>query len=800
MPTMRPALVAVVALWLGHFLAAEIAGVRDVLWLASAAVCAMAGAALRRQATIAVVAIALVAMCLGAAQRAHGDRRTAATAGAFAAIQVEAARLAQVRGRIAALPRATRSGWMLRLAPGAQLGAGGSTLTAASPVMVHVAAGGDSDALLRTAVPGDRIEAWGRAVAAARELELAPEDAWLHARGAPVFVRARSIAVTEAREGAVASVLRWVQRGGALLETRIVARMGAEQGGLLCGLLLGRVQGVEDARTEAFRRAGLWHFFSVSGTHTVLVGAMTLGLLTIAGVDARARLAVFIPLLVAFAVVSGLQPPVIRAAVLMAAVAAGAAMERETDGPSALAMVAGVMLVLAPELAFAPDFQMTVLCAVALAFLSPWMVALDECLGPRLGWGAAGWLVLHGLRSLIVSVVLQCAIAPVLIGMGTEVSLVAPLANVVLMMPLSAIVGAGFVFGVATLVAPGWGDIGFVALVLPLDVAENVCIILARLPWAVAAGDGWSSWHTVAWLGVLFLAPWTHRRRERPLPAWASITITPLALGAVLAWALALQPPLPPLRIWFLDVGQGDAILVQAENGDSILVDTGPRSGIADRLRRRGVRSLKAVVATHADGDHIGGLGDLIREMPVGQLLVGGSTSGSDAFRDAELAVAARLTPVATVLRGATIELGPRPVVLRVLHPDDSFAAGDAARNDSSVVLLVEGPGGFRVLLTGDAEAAAEASMLAAGVPLAADVLKAGHHGARNSTGAAFLAAVGPQAAVVSAGIANSYGHPHPELLARLEHAGVAVLRTDLQGTIRIDVREDGTPSVRTAR
>ena len=263
-----------------------------------------------------------------------------------------------------------------------------------------------------------------------------------------------------------------------------------------------------------------------------------------------------------------------------------------------------------------------------------------------------------------------------------------------------------------------------------------------------------------------------------------------LALLAAAIWVGVLGLPDGRLHVYFLDVGQGDAILIVTPAGRQILVDGGP-SPTALLNELGGVlpfwdRDLDLVVLTHPDGDHITGLIPLLARYRVARAL---DTPLSD---DAPLTeswlggLAEAGIERIYAQRGMVIRAGN--VQLTALNPGPAMlGAAPTDTNNNAIVLRLD-YGQTSFLLTGDAEQEAEAEMLAAGLPLAATVLKAGHHGSNGSSSAPFLAAVTPQIAVIQVGAGNDFGHPHPAVLERL--AGVEVLRTDLHG--RIEIVSDG--------
>ena len=277
-------------------------------------------------------------------------------------------------------------------------------------------------------------------------------------------------------------------------------------------------------------------------------------------------------------------------------------------------------------------------------------------------------------------------------------------------------------------------------------------------------------------------------RLRRVFSGWRAIGL--LALVAATIW-LAL-PGLPDgrLHVYFLDVGQGDAILIRAPDGRQILVDGGPSPTAL--LNELGAvlpfwdRSLDLVVLTHPDGDHITGLIPLLDRYRVAQVL---DVSQSEAAPEAgpwRARLAQFGMPRFLAQRGMRLPVGG--LALTVLNPGPALLTGTASDDNNNAIVLRLDYGGTAFLLTGDAEREAEEAMIAAGLPLRADVLKIGHHGSAGASSPAFLAAVAPRIAVIQVGAENTFGHPHPDVLARL--AGIEILRTDQRG--RIEVISDG--------
>jgi competence protein ComEC len=250
------------------------------------------------------------------------------------------------------------------------------------------------------------------------------------------------------------------------------------------------------------------------------------------------------------------------------------------------------------------------------------------------------------------------------------------------------------------------------------------------------------------------------------------------------------------LLLTFLDVGQGDAVLIQAPNGQSVLYDGGGAgNGLSDRLRSVGLDSLVLVIASHNHADHIGGLPDVIREFRPRFVMENGIPHTTRAYerflRSIEASGSQLLEPTQR-------RIGIGEVELLILPPPQRPGWG---QNDNSVGVIVSF-GAFRVALAGDAERRQWNWWLSTHREFLqpVQVHKASHHGSRNGDTRAAIRTLRPEVVVIGVGSDNRYGHPHPEMLALYEAAGATVFRTDRDGTIRIAANASGAYEVRTAR
>lgn len=247
------------------------------------------------------------------------------------------------------------------------------------------------------------------------------------------------------------------------------------------------------------------------------------------------------------------------------------------------------------------------------------------------------------------------------------------------------------------------------------------------------------------------------------------------------------EPPVVEgtLRVTVLDVGNADCLLVQ--NGDSAaLIDAGENSTADDvlaALGTAGVKELDCVVATHADADHIGGMDEVVRELEIDIFVMASMPEEhvptSRAYQNLLDALAERELPVTEAEYGDCYAVGDAQ--LTVLSGKREYTN----TNDQSVVCRLRF-GEHDFLLMGDAGKDTEEDLLEDGVPLAADVIKVGHHGSKTSSDEAFIQAVNPEYALITCGANNRYGHPHEETLRTLEEQGITVYRSDLNGDIVI--------------
>jgi len=510
---------------------------------------------------------------------------------------------------------------------------------------------------------------------------------------------------------------------------------------------------------DAFARSGLSHLMALSGQNVALLTGAVVWLLIRLRVRLMWRYLLAAAFLGPYLLLVGVSPSIFRACLMGGAVLLAYAIGRGRPDPYGVIALAAVLCLLPfPLWLLDVGFQ--------LSFLAVLGLSLSGKLAARLPGRWPLWLRL----ALVATVLAELATLPVIAGTFGQLPLVGLPANLIAGVLMAALVPLGFLAGLLgpLAVTVNWLT-GLLASALLLVVE-----VFGRAPvlsWGAVGTAGMVASGVAALAGVLWLLG-----RVR----------APALLGTLLACAALTGLPglLRPAReLVFLDVGQGDSTLIRAR-GLNVLVDGGGsvRSDydvgsrtVVPALRALGVRSLNVVVATHADTDHIEGLSGVLRAVPVGELWIGQRKTDDPVLTDLLAVAAERGVPVREVRRGDRVSASG--LILTVLWPVGRVWSTED--NDNSVALTVES-GGFRAALLGDLADPAEALVGVGDL----DLLKAAHHGSRYSTGAAILKESTPADVLISVG-RNTYGHPHPDVLARIGKVGARVWRTDQAGTVR---------------
>ena len=562
-----------------------------------------------------------------------------------------------------------------------------------------------------------------------------------------------------------------VRRGRGGLRDRIAARSATLFGGrapLVDALVIGRRADLDPAVRERYVRSGLAHILSISGLHVGFFAAWLALALRLVGVPPRPRLVLSAFAVFAYCWLLGFPAPATRAGVMLAVDGLARLRQRVVAPRGSVALAALVVMVGDPWAVVSVGAWLSVAAIAAVI----WAGRAVE--GP-----AALKIVAPAIAATLIT-------APITAYAFGTVAPIGVFANLVAI-PLGAIAVPGAIFSLGlSVVVPALGALLAAGSGLVLALLDIVAGFAAAVPGGhVVSPPGWPA--ALAWIAVLGVAWWLWHSPRQP---WLIAARVAFAV-ALVSWASFL--PLAPrdkdgfLTVHFLDVGQGDAEVLRTPAGHWVLIDGGPRTPQRDAgrrvvlpfLRRLGAGALALVVATHGDADHLGGLPAVIEALPPELVLEPAEPLGRPLYLEFLADVERAGASWHPARAGDRVELDG--VTFAVLSPDSVWFDQPQDVNDHGVVLLVT-YGATRLLFQADAGVPVEARLH--GRVGHVDLLKVGHHGSITATSDAWLDELAPAEAVISVGAHNTYGHPAPEVLARLARHRVAVLRTDQLGTI----------------
>jgi competence protein ComEC len=592
---------------------------------------------------------------------------------------------------------------------------------------------------------------------------LPPREEFLHARGVHAELRADALTDTGARRGGALGAIDAVR---ARSEQALQAGVPAAQGALLRGMALGDDAALPAGVRDDFRASGLSHLVAASGQNVMLLAALVLGLATALGLGLRARLLAVLALVALYVPLAGGGASIQRAGVMGAAGIVAVLSGRPADRWHALLVAAAVTLGLNPRTTADIGWQLSFAAVVAILLLAG---RLARGLGRRgVPAGAA--------EAVALTVAATVGTAPLIALHFGQTSLVSLPANVAAAPAVAPVMWLSMLACAAAQLSPALASPLVALAAVPAGYLTWVADVASRVPRGQTAAPV-----AVVAIGCAAVAVSIAVRRSRRLVAGGAALAVALAGVAGARSSGRLGTP-SGLRITFLDVGQGDATLVQ-DRAATILVDTGPPDGpILERLRHAGVRRLDVLVVTHAQADHDGGAAAVLRSLPVGLVL-----DGRDGVREpfgGRMASEAARRHVRRIsgLAGQVLHVGG--MVMRVLWPPPEPAAlkAGADPNERAIVSEVDGEG-VRTLLTADAES----DVLDRLDPRPIDVLKVAHHGSADDGLASLLERLRPRVAGIEVGRNNTYGHPAPATLHALRSARVPFVRTDRDGSVSVE-------------
>ena len=614
------------------------------------------------------------------------------------------------------------------------------------------------------------------------------------------------------KTGAGTKPLEWLYSLRNSLSQTLAEVLPEPQAALAQGIILGIRGNISPELKADFSTTGTAHLLAISGLHLSIVAGLVLS----AGIWLFGRqryLYIWLALsaIWLYAIITGMQPPVVRAAIMVSIFLTAELLGRQRNAITALVFAAAIMVGLEPQVLWMASFQMSFLAMAGLIFIFPPLRDLGRRIINRTLGQSSKMIPIASFVSDSFSVTLGAIIAvwPVIAYYFGIVSLVGPLATFLGLLALpGVIIAGGLAAGLGLIALPAAQVIGWLAWPflswLLLVVSGFAALPISSV--AVGSIDATLIW---AYYPALALVLWfiSHRRRAGSLaskslaavkPAMDKMgnlfsrlprkwLILPPLLIAILVSAALLTTPDDKLHISFLNVGQGDAILIQ-KGSQQILIDGGPSPQaitleLSDRMPFWD-RTIDLLILSHPHADHITGLVEVLSRYRVEQVLYPDLDYDSPVY-DEWLRLLDEQGIKSTIARaGQRIDLDG--VVIEVLNPQRPLLSGTDSDVDNNGMVLRVSLGEISFLLTADIMWPAELELISLRAIPESTVLKVAHHGSETSTTAGFLAVVSPRLAVISVGADNDFGHPDPDIIARLEEAlgQENIYRTDLQGTI----------------
>ena len=608
--------------------------------------------------------------------------------------------------------------------------------------------------------------------------------------------------------------LQWIYSLRERLSASLARALPEPQGSLAQGMLLGLRTNIPDSLNQAFSRTGTAHILAISGLNISIVIAMflSLGILVF---GRRRSIYIWLALMAIwlYALLAGMNPPVIRATIMGSLFLIAEYLGRQGSAIIALAFAAAVMVGIQPQLLWSVSFQLSFLAMAGLIFFYPSFQT----------WGRKGVarlfkhkekivptasIITDGFASTLAAIV---AVGPLIAYNFGIVSLVSVPATFFSLLALPAIIVTSALVAFVGLFAPLMAQIlGWLAWLF-LSYFLSVVQGFDALPFSsfqVSIVSTWYIWgYYVILAGVIASLKYRNQLADfsskltsgikkiaqgisKPhlgfSPKWLAL---PLLVVVILVSSVALTMPDDKLHVSFLDVGQGDAILIQTPNGQDILIDGGPdpqkiNLALGEKLPFWD-RTIDLVVCTQPQADHITGLVEVLQRYKVKQVLEPAVSYNSSIYQEWCNLVEEKQIKRDTAQAGQEIDLG-NETKLEVLNPPATLFEGTSDDVDNNGVVLRLSWGQISFLFTADMREEAEFELIGQRANLKSTVLKVSHHGSKTSTTSQFLAAVDPEVAVISVGVDNPFGHPSPEIWERLINrlGEDNVYRTDEDGTI----------------
>ncbi len=570
--------------------------------------------------------------------------------------------------------------------------------------------------------------------------------------------------------------------------------IGGDEGSFLKGLLVGDRSEISKEIKTSFINAGVIHVLAVSGLNVAFVIIIFFSLFSILPLSQNWKTLLTILALVAYMFITGATPSIVRATIMGIILLGGRMLERKSDIYNSIGVACIVILLVDARQLFDVGFQLSFLAVISMVYFYPMLYRLFQLLPENLKKSTA---VDYTAKLFFASLAAQLGTTPLTIVYFGRVSLIALLANVIVIPAINIALAIGFVVVLLSLISLWLASIYAAACQLLLHLTIRFVDIAANLPYAYVAIHQFALLQSILfYAAVLMIFHLGNRGLKQKL------VIVVLVVANLILFGIGFSETWGKdgrLTVAFLDVGQGDAALLKFPDGKTMLIDAGPKTRTYDAgervilpfIKHSGVRKIDVALVTHPHDDHIGGLAYLIKNIQTGEVLESGQRYSSDIKRECDSLIGAKGIAHRIAHAGEQINEfdGAR---VYVLHPNSRFVSPkgesfDANPNDGSVVLKVV-YGKCAVLFMGDVDQPAEWAITEIyGDFLKSDILKVAHHGSITSSTPQFVLKSKPMYAVISVGKFNSFNHPSAEVLRRYKTFDAQIVRTDELGAVMFE-------------
>jgi competence protein ComEC len=616
------------------------------------------------------------------------------------------------------------------------------------------------------------------------------EKQYYEANGTTLFCFGRDFVVLDSSRGSWLMTDAVIPLRSYIVQT-IDRNFSGEAREFIRGLLVGDRSGITASTRQAFANSGVSHILAVSGAHVVVVAGIFVFLFGLIRFPRWALGTSTICGLVLFTLITGSHPPVVRATITASIFILGGLFQVRSSPFNSLGVAALVVLGMDARQLFDVGFQLSFAAVFSIIYLYPIMNGLISSIDVDDPFVK---IIVWILRVCAVSFAATLGTFPFTAIYFGRVSVIGLLANIVVI----PTVGLAMTLGFVTLIFSAINSTIALSFSAVAEVLLNGVLLLTstigRLPFAYVDTTRFFPVYSFPfYAGLLLLFNFASPNKARKL-----------LIALLAAFNVAIFWPSPKsiagdeheLRVSFLDVGQGDAAVIEFPDGKVMLVDAGMRSSsynagertVIPFLKRRGISRIDELVVSHPHEDHLGGMPRVIEQCDIGAAVESGQPINTGTYQTYLKDIQREGCTRILVQEGDRIDCTHNARVY-VLSPEPSFLDTDLTHrslnfNNTSVVLKVV-YGNISFLFSGDAEAEAEDEMTKVyGDFLHSTVLKTGHHGSSTSSTPEYLNAVNPEDAVISVGRFNKFHHPSPAVLERFDQLHVNVFRTDEDGAV----------------